>query len=283
MGLKLETLQTTTPAQLHHLHLTSAQPERLSGFYERLLEYKSSRADDDTQVLAGGERRLLISKGENGVASFIAYAVKDVENLEKLRRRLASSVGSLDPVRSPLFAEDSFAIRDPQGRRLVFGVARQAGRPDRLPGRLQHVVFQTTAIQPLVDFYVGKVGFTISDRVLNDDGSLAAFFVRSDHEHHSLAFFAGSKNELDHHAYETTCWNDIRDWGDRFGKERIPMFWGPGRHGPGNNLFFMVRDVDGNKLELSAELENFTPEQPPRTWPNTEHTLNYWGSAWMRS
>ena len=138
-------------------------------------------------------------------------------------------------------------------------------------------------IQPLVDFYVGKVGFAVSDKVLNEDGSLAAFFIRSDQEHHSLAFFVGSKNELDHHAYETTCWNDIRDWADRFGHAHIPMFWGPGRHGPGNNLFFMVRDPDGNKIELSAELEIFTPEQPPRTWPNTEHTLNYWGSAWMRS
>jgi hypothetical protein len=127
------------------------------------------------------------------------------------------------------------------------------------------------------------VGFAVSDKVVNRDGSLAAFFLRSDHEHHSLAFFVGSENELDHHAYETTCWNDIRDWADRFGKERIPMFWGPGRHGPGNNLFFMVKDVDGNKLELSAELETFAPDQPPRTWPNTEYTLNYWGGAWMRS
>jgi catechol 2,3-dioxygenase-like lactoylglutathione lyase family enzyme len=279
----MDTLQTTTPAQLHHLHLTSAQPERLSAFYQRMLEYAPSRVEDGTHVLVGGERHLLISKGENGAASFIAYAVKDVESLDKLRGRLAATLGSLEPVRSPLFAEGSFAIHDPQGRRLVFGVARRMGQADRRPGRLQHVVFQTTAIQPLVDFYVGKVGFTVSDRVLNDDGSLAAFFIRSDHEHHSLAFFVGSKNELDHHAYETTCWNDIRDWGDRFGKDRIPMFWGPGRHGPGNNLFFMVRDMDGNKLELSAELENFTPDQPPRTWPNTEHTLNYWGSAWMRS
>lgn len=279
----METLQTTTPARLHHLHLTSSEPERLSRFYARLLEYATSRAEDGTHILAGGERNLIISEGPDCAASFMAYAVADVGSLERLRRKLAAALGELEPVRSPLFAEGSFAIRDPQGRRLVFGTARRSGHPDTLPGRLQHVVFQTTTIQPLVDFYVGKVGFTISDRVLNDDGSLAAFFIRSDHEHHSLAFFVGAKNELDHHAYETTCWNDIRDWADRFGKERIPMFWGPGRHGPGNNLFFMVRDADGNKLELSAELEAFTPDQPPRVWPNTEYTLNYWGSAWMRS
>jgi catechol-2,3-dioxygenase len=279
----MDTLQATTPARLHHVHFTSAAPESLSRFYAELMDYAPARAEDGGWVLTAGERQLLVSKGANGETSFIAYAVNDVESLEKLRARLAAAVDGLEPVRSPLFAEGSFAIRDPQGRRVAFGVARKPSRPDRQPARLQHVVFQTTDIQPLVDFYVGKVGFTVSDKVLNEDGSLAAFFIRSDHEHHSLAFFVGSKNELDHHAYETTCWNDIRDWADRFGRSRIPMFWGPGRHGPGNNLFFMVRDPDGNKIELSAELENFTPDQPPRAWPNTEHTLNYWGSAWMRS
>jgi catechol-2,3-dioxygenase len=279
----METLQTTTPATLHHLHLNSADPERLSRFYASLLELRSSRAEEGTCVLTGGQRRLLVSKGPDGTPAFIAFAVRDVAALERLRAKLAATVGSLETVRSPLFSEGSFAIRDPQGRRIVFGVAPAKSYPDPRPGRLQHVVFQTTAIGPLVEFYVNRLGFAISDRVENEDGSLAAFFLRSDHEHHSLAFFVGSKNELDHHAYETTCWNDIRDWADRFGQERIPMFWGPGRHGPGNNLFFMVRDVDGNKLELSAELETFTPDQSPRVWPNTEHTLNIWGSAWMRS
>ena len=279
----MDTLQSTTPAILHHLHLNSADPGRLSRFYASLLELSSSRADDCSYVLAGGQRRLLVSKGPDGTPSFIAFAVQDIAALEHLRGKLAATVGDLEAVRSPLFSEGSFAIRDPQGRRIVFGVAPAKAHPDPRPGRLQHVVFQTTAIDPLVEFYVKRVGFTISDKVVNEDGSLAAFFLRSDPEHHSLAFFVGTKNELDHHAYETTCWNDIRDWADRFGKERIPMFWGPGRHGPGNNLFFMVRDVDGNKLELSAELETFTPDQPPRVWPNTEYTLNYWGSAWMRS
>ncbi len=40
------------------------------------------------------------------------------------------------------------------------------------------------------------------------------------------------------------------------------MFFGPGRHGPGNNLFFMVVDADRNRLEFSAELE-ITEASPP--------------------
>ena len=279
----METLQTTTPARLHHLHLTSADPERLSQFYARMFDCASSRSDDGAYILSGGQRRMLISEGPSGSTPFVAFAVNDAGTLEKLRDKLSVTVGNLEPVRSPLFAEGSFGVSDPQGRRVVFGTARAGDYPDERPGRLQHVVFQTTSLQPLVDFYVGKVGFAVSDKVLNDDGSLAVFFIRSDHEHHSLAFFLGSQNELDHHAYETTCWNDLRDWGDRFGREHIPMFWGPGRHGPGNNLFFMVRDADGNKLELSAELEIMAPDQEPRVWPNTEYTLNYWGGAWMRT
>lgn len=279
----MNTLQTTTPAKLHHLHLTSTDPARLCRFYERMFDYPPARAEDGSYVLSGGQRHMVISEGPNGSTSFAGFAVSDAGALEGLRDRLDAAVGNLEPARSPLFAERSFAIRDPQGRRIVFGTARTAGFPDACPARLQHVVFQTTALAPLVEFYVNQVGFAISDKVLNDDGSLAVFFIRSDHEHHSLAFFLGSRNELDHHAYETGCWNDVRDWGDRFGRSRIPMFWGPGRHGPGNNLFFMVRDADGNKLELSAELETMAPDQQPRIWPNTEHTLNYWGGAWMRS
>ena len=277
----MTTLQATTPARLHHLHLTSADPERLSAFYSRMLDYETTRAGGDAYVLSGGERNLVVSKGGDGGVAFMAYAVKDIASLERLRERL--SAAAFEPVHSPLFAEGAFALGDPQGRRIAFGVARKAAIPDARPGRLQHVVFQTTALAPLLEFYVDRLGFAISDKVVNENGSLAVFFIRSDEEHHSLAFFLGSKNELDHHAYETSCWNDIRDWGDRFGQNRIPMFWGPGRHGPGNNLFFMVRDPDGNKLELSAELETFGPDQAPRTWPNTEHTLNYWGGAWMRS
>jgi catechol 2,3-dioxygenase len=67
------------------------------------------------------------------------------------------------------------------------------------------------------------------------------------------------------------------------GKLGIALWWGPGRHGPGNNLFFMIEDPDGYKVEFSAELELIPKEVPYRTWPHEQRTLNLWGSAWMRS
>ena len=61
------------------------------------------------------------------------------------------------------------------------------------------------------------------------------------------------------------------------------MFFGPGRHGPGNNLFFMVVDADRNRLEFSAELEITEASRAPGVWPQEEYTLNSWGRAWIRS
>ena len=56
----------------------------------------------------------------------------------------------------------------------------------------------------------------------------------------------------------------------------------PGRHGPGNNLFVFIQDCDGNKIELSAELEIVRSRQLI-DWPHEARTLNLWGDALMRS
>jgi hypothetical protein len=47
-------------------------------------------------------------------------------------------------------------------------------------------------------------------------------------------------------------WTKIRDWADHFAARNIRLIWGPGRHGPGNNLFVFIADTDGNWIEVSA-------------------------------
>jgi catechol 2,3-dioxygenase len=166
---------------------------------------------------------------------------------------------------------------------VLLGVTQR--KPDAAPGtpgRLQHFVCASTRLEEMMGFYRDRLGMPESDRVLEKD-ALSAAFLRSDPEHHSFAAFRAPESRADHHCYETTGWNDIRDWADRMAKLRIPLWWGPGRHGPGNNLFFMIEDPDGHKVEFSAELEIMTRDAPSRTWPHEERTLNLWGSAWMRS
>jgi catechol 2,3-dioxygenase len=278
----MNTLQTGTPAHLNYLHITSEQPDRLAGFYETQFSLERSMVDGQ-HVLRGGARALIISEGPSAKLLYAAYAVNDDSALAGLRQRLTARSVELEALSSPLYKDGSFTVTDPDGRKMAFGVASAARQADREPARLQHTVFQTTQLESVIRFYVDKVGFTVSDEVVNDAGEIMTVFLRSDDEHHTLAFFRGSKSEWDHHCYETSEWNDIRDWGDKFAKQRIPIFFGPGRHGPGNNLFFMVTDPDGNRLEFSAELQRVAHDLAPGVWPHEEYTLNSWGRAWIRT
>lgn len=277
------TLQQQTPARLHHLHVVSDDPARLAEFYRRQLDFEPVGNEGPTLVLAGPSRAMTISPSGQGLEPHYGYALPDVGALERLRAHVSAHDVRCEALDDPLFKPGAFLIADPQGRRIAFGLSRRIDAGQGAPARLQHTVFQTTELDRVVRFYVEKVGFTISDEVVDNDGTVTTVFMRSDDEHHTLAFFRGSGNEWDHHCYETSEWNDIRDWGDRFAAAQVPIFFGPGRHGPGNNLFFMVTDPDGNRLEFSAELQHVDAQTPPGVWPHAERTLNSWGRAWVRS
>ena len=275
------------PATLHHFRLNSAAPEALVAFYEEALGLAARPVAEGLWHLAGPQRRLLIGRGENETVAYSAFALDDAERLAALSAHFRRHGIGIEANPSPLFANAGFSILDPDGQRLVFGVpsAEMAahGPTEGLPGRTQHIVFATTDLPRITAFYRDALGYVLSDEVVAEDGAVTAAFFRSDEEHHSYAAFRADGQRYDHHAMEVTCWNDIRDWADHLAELRVPLWWGPGRHGPGNNLFFMIRDPDGNRIELSAELERMPREMAPRVWPHDEHTLNLWGSAWMRS
>jgi catechol 2,3-dioxygenase-like lactoylglutathione lyase family enzyme len=180
---------------------------------------------------------------------------------------------------SPLFDDQAFSVRDPDGKLVVFGLAAQlsavAEEKPRLHGPLQHLALATHDPAALEAFYAGKLGFAVSDRVRNDQGEAITCWMRSNHEHHTLACFRSRHRGIDHHSYEVGEWTKIRDWADHFGAQNIRLIWGPGRHGPGNNLFIFVADPDENWIEESAELE-VVHDCLTKKWPQEERTLNLW-------
>src|SRR5882757_6979891 len=107
--------------------------------------------------------------------------------------------------------------------------------------------------------------------------------MRTDHEHHALALFGSKETRLDHISSETRDVGCIVAWADRVAAKGVPLHWGVGRHGPGNDLFFMVKDPDDNLIEISAELEQCQSHRPTSVWPYEQRTLNLWGTAIMRS
>ena len=265
------------PARLHHLRRDSPKPEPLARFYGELLGDRVERLPDGNWLVAGRGRRLVVGNGAAASVPYFALQLQDAAHLAAFRR----AVNKAEDFSSPLLAEGAFALTDPDGRRIVFGLPRNENAENGLVARLQHFVCATQRLPEMLEFY-RNLGMVESDRVLEGE-ALSAVFLRSDPEHHSFAAFRAPESRPDHHCYETTGWLDIRDWADRMGRLRIPLWWGPGRHGPGNNLFFMIEDPDGHKVEFSAELELMPRDMAHRTWPHEQRTLNLWGSAWMRS
>ena len=283
------------PAPLHHLALQSPEPGRLADFLSSALGMRCEPGPGGSATLTGPARLVVVEPGPAPAAVHVAYGVEDRGRLDALRDRLVRRGVEARSGDSPFFEAGGFRVGLPgsDGAPLLFGVPADSSAspsPDHgdgpgagLPGRLQHVVFRTPDPEPLLAFLVDAVGFVLSDRVEDDEHALTAGFVRSDPEHHSLAAFRASRAAFDHFALEADGWNDLRDWGDHFAALRIPIWWGPGRHGPGNNLFLMIRDPDGNRIEISAEMERMAFDAGHRVWPLEERTLNLWGNAWMRN
>ena len=284
-------------AELDHIRLDSPAPARLAAFYRDAFAMTEQPLDDGTTLLRGAARRLIVGEDRGAATTggqpYSAFRLPDGAGLEAYRSHLTSRGVNLMPCPTPLFAAGAFAVADPDGRQMVFGLvddsaAASGGGPDgHPPGRLQHVVVATADLAPMMAFYEDTLGFVATDHVLRDDAdggqTLTAVFYRSTPEHHSFAMFLSDAARPDHHAYEVSCWNDIRDWADHMASLEIKLWWGPGRHGPGNNLFFMVEDPDGYKVEISAELESMADDDPVRRWPHSERSLNLWGPGWMRA
>ena len=146
---------------------------------------------------------------------------------------------------------------------------------------LQHLTLQSLDLKKFINFYNKKLGFVISDRVIDENGEITTCFLRSNKQHHSIACFKAQNIGIDHHSYEVGKWNLIRDWCDHISRNGLTLFWGPGRHGPGNNLFVFFEDCDGNKIELSAELE-LIKNRKYIDWPHESRTLNLWGKSFLR-
>jgi len=272
------------PARLDHICIATPQPDEMLAFYCDGVGYQSEQIDKDLWKLSGHQRTVLLTTGEARQMDFMAFWLDDAERFNAFREEVSAKGATIENSTSPLFDGDAFAVSDPDGTRIVFGLAdyKAAESSTDLSGELQHLAVATQQLEAMRTFYSDTLGMPISDNVFDEEGALTGTFVRSDSMHHSIGMFGASYAELDHHCYEVPSWNGIRDWADHFGSKRIPLWWGPGRHGPGNNLFFMIQDPDKNKLEFSAELEIFSYEQEPRTWPHEEHTLNLWGTAWIR-
>ena len=165
------------------------------------------------------------------------------------------------------------------------GVAVSAGTR---PTKLGHVACYAPDVARLQGFYEDTLGFRWSD-------TIGDFFVflRCGPDHHTINIMESrSLTGLHHLAYEVRDIVHLRDVLDHLARHGRRLVWGPGRHGPGHNVFSYHRDPDGNLVELFTELDLMLDEESghweprpwheefpmgPKLWPLAPEVPNAWG------
>jgi catechol 2,3-dioxygenase len=172
-----------------------------------------------------------------------------------------------------------FAFADPEGRvaRVIAADAHHpdaAAHPDR-PLKITHVVLNTPRQEEAAAFWVKALGFEVSDRSL-------LTFLRCNADHHSLAFHPGKAATLHHIAFEMDGIDSVMRGAGRMRDSGRPIEWGPGRHGPGNNVFAYFIGPDDFVIEYTAEIEQvdegYQVRQPDQ-WAYPPGHSDLWGAT----
>ena len=212
--MSMTALQTS--AYLHHIHLGSPAPGALVAFYATAMDMEQRAIGDGAFLARGPARRLIVSEGPAKTLLHAGFAVRDAEALAGLRAYAEEKGASPKPFSTPLFKDGAFSVADPDGNVIAFGLG-QVEEPvrGRIRGPTQHLTLATQDVAAIEGFYVGKLGFAVSDRVVRaDDNRVTTCFMRGNHEHHNLACFYQDRAGIDHHSYEAGEWDTIRDWAD---------------------------------------------------------------------
>lgn len=144
------------------------------------------------------------------------------------------------------------AVRDPKGRtvRLVHGDDRLPVLPTdpNRPERLAHVNINSDDTMRDAAFYTDALGFVLTDR------SKMMAFVRTNDDHHSVVIADAPVNTLNHVAFQMPDWESVMRASGRMVDHHFPIGWGPGRHGPGNNVFTYFVDPFGFVIEYTSDV-----------------------------
>lgn len=146
----------------------------------------------------------------------------------------------------------------------------QPNKPQAIrPRKLGHLVLMVRDIHKSVQFYTEILGLQVSDWISDQ-----MVFLRAGADHHDLALsqlppgadFADlpryNRPGLEHFSYLVDDMAEIERAVQVLQAHQIEIVRGIGKHGPGENLFLVFKDPDGNNVELYCEMTQIALDQP---------------------
>ena len=168
-------------------------------------------------------------------------------------------------------------IRGPEAQNYRFIV--ESGKPEASSGsdqpiQLTHVVINSADQEGSERFAVEKLGFKVSDRTAH------MRFLRCNRKHHAIAYAKSDLASLNHIAFEMQDVDAVMRGIGRLRDAGYDAVWGPGRHGPGNNVFGYFVAPFGGIVEYTAEVSEVGDDYRvggPEDWKWPPGRIDHWG------
>ena len=221
---------------------------------------------------------LSLSEAESSSAGSVTFfgSADEVDAIETSARAARADVEPISANAEPGGGQGVRVI-GPEGEvfRFLHGVATVAPLTDMdMPVRLTHVVLNAVDAEASADFVERVLNFRVSDR------TKGMVFVRCDASHHSIAFARAGVATLNHVAFEMADIDAVMRGIGRMRDYGLTAAWGPGRHGPGDNVFAYYIAPFGPVIEYSTAVEKVGDDYPtgtPEDWTWPKDRIDQWG------
>lgn len=272
---------------LRHISLITPNLDEQASFYEKIWGLDKTAQDESSVYFrgAGPENHILsLHNGEKSALHHIAFGMVDKGAVDRAAEILKSNGVPL--VQEPGYLDEEgkgYGLRfaDPENRVIELSAWVEIhtsiwNQKNVDPVKLNHVVMNTADLDMITDFYTNVLGFKVTDWSEHQ-----MVFLRCNRKHHSIAFNQEGHASVNHIAYEVDAVDEVMRGIANVRKAGYQELWGPGRHGPGDNIFCYFKDPSNFVMEYTCYLETIEDEEEwkARVWKRVPHLIDQWGIA----
>lgn len=265
---------------LRSIELVLPEVEQASTFFTDIWGITLADVISNTHYLKGsGALPYLVAleKGDRSYVRSVTFVCKS-EELAGIKQRVDEKKLPAKPeVSTDLGGGEGIIVELPEGELLRFLVDsnnHEESEGKDLPVKLSHVVFNSVDAEKTGLLLEDIFNFRVSDR------TKGMVFVRCNNSHHSTAFARAGFSSLNHIAFEMEDMDAVMRGIGRLRDHGMSPAWGPGRHGPGDNVFAYYIAPFNAVVEFSTAVEKVTDSYPvgkPDDWTWPPKRIDQWG------
>jgi catechol 2,3-dioxygenase-like lactoylglutathione lyase family enzyme len=268
--------------KLRSVELALPDPAAAAAFMVDIWGRAPAERRGDTHYLRGSGSFPYLLALEQAASEFVRSTtfVCDEQELADLKRRVAASGR---PAREVISTDPGggrgLIVELPEGElwRFLVDAAEVAPIHGRdLPVKLTHVVYNSIDAEASGHAVEDVLGFRVSDR------TRGMVFVRCNDSHHSVAFARAGLASLNHVAFEMADLDAVMRGIGRLRDTGLAPAWGPGRHGPGANVYAYYVAPFGPVIEFSTAVDKVSEDHKvggPEDWTWPANRIDQWGMS----